>query len=190
MSVLTSQGSQEWYTPNGVIELARKTMGTIDLDPASNTLAQTWIKAKEYRTLDLTGFDPNPLWSKERLASELKQRSITQLKAQAPWHGSVWLNPPFDSTPHWVTRLRLEYFKGNIFQGMLLVNTATGYEWYEELWRIAPVCCLRRRLSFVDASGVADPRQQAKKGQTIAYFGDNVDRFAELWLPYGRILLP
>src|ERR1035437_2395258 len=38
----------EWYTPSEYVELARRVLGEIDLDPASSDEAQTTIKAKVY----------------------------------------------------------------------------------------------------------------------------------------------
>jgi uncharacterized membrane-anchored protein len=63
-------GEFEWYTPARYIELARGVMGGIDLDPASNAIAQQWIQADQYFTPTQNG-----------LAQE--------------WHGRVWLNPPY-----------------------------------------------------------------------------------------------
>jgi hypothetical protein len=113
---------------------------------------------------------------------------LKQLKEQTPWYGNVWLNPPFNATPAWIHRLIDEW--DHINQAMVLINTATGYDWFEMLWRIAPVCCLRKRLCFVDANGIANPKKQAKKGQTIVYIGANEAKFTELWQPYGRVFLP
>ncbi len=45
MSILTSQGTIEWYTPPDIIERARALLGAIDLDPASSDTAQHWIQA-------------------------------------------------------------------------------------------------------------------------------------------------
>lgn len=162
MQVLTSQSTNEWYTPPEIIELARQVLGEIDLDPASNDIAQQWIKARQYYTID------TPL--------------------QAPWSGRVWLNPPFDDTPGWVTRLDREYVRGEVTSALLLVNSAPGYAWWESLWRQRPVCMLRERLCFCRANG--KPEGPAKKGQTIAYFGIDTRRFIDVFAPLGRIILP
>lgn len=162
MAVLTSQGTVEWYTPPHIVERARAVLGDIDLDPASSDIAQQWIRARVYYT------------------------SATPL--QAPWSGRVWLNPPFDDTPAWARRLEREYTRGDVTAALLLVNSAPGYHWYEELWRSWPVVCLRERLCFVRSDGTAGG--QAKKGQTIAYFGTDVRRFIEVFRDLGRIFLP
>lgn len=166
MQVLTSQTTNEWYTPPWIIELARTTLGNIDLDPASNATAQAWIRAKNYYTAD-------DLWS----------------GLARPWFGRVWLNPPFDSTPEWSDRLTEEYAACRVQAAIILVNSAPGYAWWERLWRNAPVCMLRERVCFVDAT-TGKPGGQAKKGQTLAYFGPDVDRFAKQFGPYGRVVLP
>jgi DNA N-6-adenine-methyltransferase (Dam) len=67
-------GEVEWYTPPEYIELARKVMGAIDLDPASSDKAQVCVQAKSYFTVADDGLT----------------------KA---WKGAVWLNPPYKQ-PH------------------------------------------------------------------------------------------
>jgi len=165
MQVLTSQGTVEWYTPPHVIERARQALGGIDLDPASNDVAQRWIRAGTYYTAD-------------DLMSGLAR----------PWFGRVWLNPPFDDTPTWVRRMCHAYAVGEISAGVLLVNSAPGYAWWEELWRLVPVVLLRERLRFIREDGT--PGGQAKKGQTVAYCGADVARFAEAFGDLGRLVLP
>lgn len=62
--------SNEHYTPGDVVEAARRTMGGIDLDPASCEIANTrLVRATEFYT--------------ERDAGHLQ-----------PWWGRVFLNPP------------------------------------------------------------------------------------------------
>jgi hypothetical protein len=161
MSVLTSEGTTEWYTPPGIIERARAVLGSIDLDPASSAVAQQWIAAERYYTAGVP---------------------------HGQWAGRVWLNPPFDDTPAWVDRLEATYNAGDVTAAVLLVNSAPGYIWWEELWRRRPVCMLRERLSFYTADGT--PGGQAKKGTTIAYYGRNVERFIEQFRDLGRVILP
>lgn len=162
MILLTSQETVEWYTPPNIIERARAVLGEIDLDPASSDVAQQWIKAARYYTLDTT--------------------------MQQPWAGRVWLNPPFDDTPTWVDRLDGEYLNGDVTAAVLLVNSAPGYIWWEDLWRRRPVCLLRERLCFwTPESRGGGP---AKKGTTIAYYGDDVAAFKKAFGDLGRIILP
>lgn len=163
MQILTSQATVEWYTPAWIIELARQTMGGIDLDPASSDTAQLTVQAVRYYTEAMDGY-------------------------MRPWAGRVWLNPPFDDTPRWVRRLCAAFDDGDVPQAMLLVNSAPGYVWWEDLWRRQPVCMLRERVAFVGAEKGA--KGTAKKGTTIAYFGADVDRFTMLWQSYGRVVLP
>lgn len=162
MAVLTSRKTTEWYTPPDIIERARAVLGGIDLDPASNDTAQQWIQAATYYTAETL--------------------------LQAPWAGRVWLNPPFDNTADWVERLNACYTRGDVTAAILLVNSAPGYLWWENLWRQRPVCLMRDRLRFYTPK--AKPGGQAKKGTTIAYYGAHVERFTECFRDLGRIVLP
>ncbi len=162
MSVLTSRKTVEWYTPPALIERARSVLGGIDLDPASNDIAQQWIQASTYYTAETL--------------------------LQSPWAGRVWLNPPFNDTPAWVARLNQAYEAGGVTAAILLVNTAPGYSWWERLWRRQPVCMLRSRVRFWTPEG--KPGGQAKKGTTIAYYGIDKERFIECFHDIGRILIP
>lgn len=161
MSVLTSQGTTEWYTPAWIIDLARRLMGGIDLDPATSEQAQQTVQATRYYTESDDGYSK-------------------------PWAGRVWLNPPFDDTPRWVRRLGAAYEDRDVSQAVLLVNSAPGYVWWEELYRAYPVCLLRERVRFVRPDGTIGG--QAKKGTTIAYFGPSPTEFNRLFSLYGRIL--
>lgn len=164
MQMFTSQVTQEWYTPPDIIERARSVLGTIDLDPCSAELPQTWIKASTYYTL--------------------------QKPAQTPWCGNVWLNPPFDNAAPWLENLEKRYHaRRAVPQAIALVNSALGYKWFEDIWYQYPVICLRDRLHFIDEWGVR-AKAAAKKGQTVIYLGNNYTGFIDAFGDLGRILLP
>jgi ParB family chromosome partitioning protein len=162
MQVLTSQGTDEWYTPPELVTRARQCLGGIDVDPATCEAAQAWIQASSYYTAD-------------DVISGLAR----------PWAGRVWLNPPFSDTPRWV----LHWLRApEVSAGLLLVNSAPGYGWWEHLWREVPVLMLRERIRFVRADGSASG--QAKKGQTIAYRGPDLHRFMAAFGDLGRVITP
>lgn len=48
--VSQNSGENEWFTPSNIIEVARLTMGSIDLDPASCDLANQRVKAQKIYT--------------------------------------------------------------------------------------------------------------------------------------------
>lgn len=70
MNTHHSSESNEHYSPADVVEASRALMGRIDLDPASNALAnERIIKATYFYDKDTNGFNK-------------------------PWAGCTWLNPP------------------------------------------------------------------------------------------------
>jgi hypothetical protein len=163
MRVLVSRNTEEWYTPRDVVERVRAVLGSIMLDPASDPIPQAWIKAGHYFTVADNGLS--------------KQ-----------WFGRVFLNPPYNgSSGRWAAKLIDEYRAGRVEQAIMLINSAHGYKWYEDLWTSFPVCCLRDRLRFIKPSG--EIGGQAKKAQTLVYFGQDVGRFASGFEDIGRILL-
>lgn len=163
MQLLTSRATDEWYTPPTYINLALRVLGGIDCDPASAAIPQAWIQARTWYDKEANGLTRH-------------------------WFGRVWLNPPFGDTQVWVNRLVYEYTRGDVTAAILLVNSAHGYKWYEELWTRWPVCCARERICFVREDGT--PGGQAKRGQTFVYFGQDYRAFADIFAPIGRVLLP
>jgi len=172
MRVFCASQSAEFYTPPELIELVREVLGQIELDPASHDMPQEWIKASRFYREEDAGHAR--LW----IAN------------------TVWLNPPYGknasgrSVPAvWAAKMRRDYESGYFGQGLMLVNSAPGYNWYEDLWTRYPVCCLRDRLRFIRPDG-SRAKRRAARGQTLVYFGSCPERFRYVFSRIGRVIEP
>lgn len=169
MQVLTSSLTNEYYTPPDYARLVHAVLGSIDLDPASNRAANRYVRAAAYYTKRQDGL-------------------------RKPWHGRVFLNPPYGKTAGrsnqevWSMHMYRAYRRGDFDSGILLIYSTQGYEWYERLWRLAPVCCARKRICFINAQG--EQMSEAKKGSTFVYFGRRVALFEKVFSNIGRVILP
>lgn len=122
LKTLTSHNSDEHNTPHYLIEAAREVMGSIDLDPMSNELANKTVKAKTYYTKENNGLDKE-------------------------WFGNVWLNPPFSLSRLAIPKLINSYEKGDVTQAVLLVKSDVSTNKYKLLYPY-PFCELDRRVKF------------------------------------------
>jgi phage N-6-adenine-methyltransferase len=157
--VAQQTGEYEWYTPKEIIEAARKTMGSIDLDAASCELANETIMATKYFTE--------------------KDDALLQ-----EWRGNVWLNPPYARgiIDKFSTKAIQELF--NITQLTMIVNNATETNWLQNLVEECNALCLvRGRVKFwnMDENRTGSPLQ----GQVVLYFGDNQIKFIENFSEFG-----
>jgi hypothetical protein len=137
-------------------------MGGIDLDPASNDLAQEVVRASTYHTAETDG-----------LAQE--------------WTGRVWLNPPYAAgeIDRFISKLVEEHTAGNVTQAVLLVHSRTDPAWFHEAARAAAAICFTRgRVPFQrpDGSGDAPPI-----GSAFFYFGDARERFVAIFGARGLV---
>jgi hypothetical protein len=113
--------SVEWYTPPEVFQALGM---RFDLDPAAPIGGVPWVPAARS-------------WS--RADDGLVQ----------PWHGRVWLNPPYGrGIERWLDRLARHG------DGLALVFARTDTRWYQEVVRQATAACfIAGRLSFVRPDG-------------------------------------
>jgi hypothetical protein len=155
-------GNQEWHTPPQHIELARKVLGEIDLDPASNEAAQETVRATRFFSKGDDG-------------------------RKQPWSGRVWLNPPY-SQPEiadFVNKMVDEVASGNVSAAIVLTNNSTETKWCQTLLReSALVCFPAGRLQFEKAGGDTGANTQ---GQAFFYFGSDPDKFAEVFGTIGFV---
>ena len=127
-----------FLTPPDVIELARTAMGSVEFDPASNHVAQRYVKSKHYCVA------PDDYTSVELQYHDdiLHVNGLTQ-----EWHGNVWLNPPYSNgnidlfvdkaIEEWnaVRLLGSPYF--TVDSMIILVNSSTDTKWYHKLCKHA-----------------------------------------------------
>ena len=157
-------GATEWYTPSVYIESARKAMGSIDLDPASNQFANQVVQAEQYFSLE-EGDDG----------------------LLHPWFGNVFCNPPYAAKPvaDFADKLLKQWQAQNITQCIFLVNNVTDTRWFQRLTRECFYLCLTGgRISFYNKEGEAT---SPTNGQAFFYFGDS-KRFAEIFAAHGVIV--
>jgi phage N-6-adenine-methyltransferase len=158
-------GENEWYTPSKYIELARTVLGEIDLDPASNAKAQEVVRAKDFFTAEQDGL-------------------------LRPWHGRVWLNPPYAQPliGQFIDKLLEERGAGNITAAIALVHNYTSSSWFQRAAQIVDgICFAAQRIAFESPDGEkAAPTQ----GQAFLYYGDDIEAFSRHFLEVGFIAVP
>lgn len=165
LTVLQSSESNEWYTPAQYVDAARRLMGAVDVDPASNALANEVIQASCYYDASTNGLDKL-------------------------WTGRVWLNPPYGFTEGrsnqevWTNRLIEQYQSGVTTEAVLLVNANTEAKWFQPLYDYL-ICFTDHRIRFYSHSGASS---QPTQGNALVYFGCQRQRFIELFSVFGVVL--
>ena len=161
--VTVLMGKEEYNTPKAYVELARQVLGTIDLDPASNALAQTIIQATTFYTAEDNGLIHD-------------------------WAGTVWLNPPYAYPPVelFVRKTWESWLTGKVSAAIILVNNVTDTGWFQDAaHRSTAICFTRGRINFF-TEGME--KSQPTQGQAFLYFGDDAEVFATHFRSVGIIM--
>lgn len=159
----------EWYTPPLFIEAAREVMGSIELDVASCSFANTIVRAERYFT-------------KEQDA--LKQSWVAK---------TVWCNPPYGRDSHYgssigaFTRKAHEgYLAGQIGQAILLTTTEMNANWFYPL-AVYPHCVPRKRVNFIVLKQIKRGIYSHSYGTCFIYLGPSIERFAQVFGKFGYV---
>ena len=160
--ITNNSGNQEHYTPSRFTDSARKVMGSIDLDPASNFIANSWIKASKIYTIENQGLDKE-------------------------WSGNVWMNPPYDSKslkPLVDKIISSESIKSAI----VLCNNNTDTKVGQKLlnWCTA-ICLVAGRVKFMKPDGTEN--KTPLQGQIIYYKGSETSKFMQEFTKHGAVFL-
>lgn len=157
-------GDAESYTPEKYIRLAKDVMGGIDVDPASNDLAQQVVRASTYYTAEDSGLDKE-------------------------WWGNVFLNPPYDSENivKFIDKLVLELESKHTKQAILLTNNSTDTRWFETAAKGCDLMCFTKgRINFNKPDGT---KSSPTNGQTFFYFGPHTTRFNLVFQKVGLVMV-
>lgn len=112
--------TQEHGTPPHLLRWAEQRYGPFDLDPAGDIDLNC---APEYYT-----------W--EGLIR--------------PWHGRVFVNPPYSGLRKWVKKASQEHEAGNTRVICMLAKVDTSTSWFQDLvWPTARVFFIRRRVRYL-----------------------------------------
>lgn len=132
----------DWYTPKSIFDA----MGLqFDLDPAAPVGGVPWIPAAKHYSI----FDDG---------------------LSKPWHGRVWLNPPYGrDTKRWLQRMDAHR------NGVALVFARTDCAWFHDYCANADaICFMRGRVKFVDGLGVTGESGAGAGSMAIAWGEENV----------------
>jgi hypothetical protein len=151
----------EWYTPPDYIEMERKVMGGIDLDPASNELAQSWIKAGTW-------------YSKEQNGLIL------------PRFGKVHVNPPYGRDVEKWLSIEVDAYRNGQTECAILLLNRTGAAWYKARTKeVTAICEVYKRIAFIDENG---QRQSSPRYYNdFLYLGKDVEKFVEVFSAIGDV---
>lgn len=177
MNIQHSSRSDEWYTPEWIIEKVRSVLGTIDLDPASNIIANNVVKASYFLTKDYNSLD-NPWFCN---------------------NDTVFLNPPGGKIGNqsktilfWKRLLQHKHtFKDAIFLAFSIeaLQTSQGKEDCEPISNYT-ICIPSKRLKFWNQ---LEDKNQPSHSNMIVYVPGVIDRtetFVKEFQSVGAILRP
>lgn len=162
-AALKSSESDEWYTPPRYMDVVRRFLGTIDLDPASHVIANEHVGAERFFAIEDDG-----------LAQE--------------WHGRVFLNPPYGTKcPAFVAKLQAEYAAARTREAVLLVSAySTETRWFQPLFNY-PICFVNHRIKFIDSDTNAGAGSSTI-GNAFVYMGARTSAFAEAFSELGAVI--
>lgn len=141
--------SDRWITPPEILAA----LGTFDLDPCADE-SQPWQTAAESYTIHDNGL-------------------------RKPWHGRVWLNPPYSDVWQWMGRL------GNHGHGTALIFARTETEgFFRTVWEQASgLLFLRKRLYFCLPNGDRAGGNAGGPSVLVAYGPTDAMQLARCGLP-------
>lgn len=153
--------SNEWCTPQKILDRTIKLFGEIDLDPCSNNPFQPNVIALNHFT-----------------------KKDDSLKKD--WFGKVYMNPPYGTElPKWTDKLDGEYQKANVTEAIVLIPSRTDTGWFRGL-KEYPRCFIWGRLKFSGQKNCAPfPSMAVYLGINTESFYQIYKDIGDIYIKYG-----
>lgn len=160
LAVHFSSEDDQHYTPDPVWQAALRVMGSIDLDPCSNSHSTPNVPATTHYTAEDDG---------------LRQF----------WEGNVFLNPPYGrQIGDWIAKLVEAHRSGDVPQAIALLPARTDTQWWQ-LIRDYPVCFVTGRLKFKGNDDNAAPFPSAIV--FLSHYESDIPAFRRVFSTFGDI---
>lgn len=207
-------GFDNWLTPPDILDRVRSVYGgLIDFDPASNLVAQQYVKATQNCVAPDDEYQPPYGVLSHDIPPGMRIDGLKQ-----DWRGNIWCNPPYSAgnidafvqkgITEWNDCFRDTFAnirRGRVTQMMFLVNSSTDTEWYHTLLRNCSVALLwKGRIKFWKIeNGAAHKKWEGQKSKemglgkignsprylsTLFYFGAFEDTFMNVFHSKGTFI--
>lgn len=169
MNVMFSSRSGRWGTPEVILDAVRLTLGSIDLDPASEEFFNKNVRASRY---------------------------ISELSLESPWldfPGNIFINPPGGKTNGKSTqklfwqRLMDEVDLGKVGHAIFMAFSVEALQSTQSCTRAMldyPMCVPKKRVRFVPRTGSADSPSHSN---VIVYVPGAVDKTELFYSAFSQI---
>jgi phage N-6-adenine-methyltransferase len=186
MSVLGSSakntefnGSDEWYTPQFCIDMAREVLGHIDLDPASSFQANFRVHADHYFTAEEDGLS----------------KPWTHPYGGVALPSKIWLNPPNSLMTRFAKKIVTEIEAGHVESMIVVINTRCDTGWFIDMFKRFGGYFTRGRVGFEKHNAetgelISSTDGGAPTGQVFFYHGPDREKFVSVFSRYEGYYVP
>lgn len=160
LAVHFSSKTDEHYTPADVIAAVLQCLGTVDLDPCSNSGIPNVPAGQHFTEAD------------DGLSHA--------------WQGRVFMNPPYGLRiiDRWVEKLCTEFESGNVIDAIALVPGRPGSQWWRRFGDCL-LCLFDGRLQFIgNETGAPFPSAAFYLGKGTDNFADAFQSLGAIWKRY------
>lgn len=174
--------STHWCTPLWLVEAARSVMGKIHLDPCSNPFSRVDAECNYY------------LATEEMFKCSFPNRKFVAADGLlASWDfPTVWVNPPYGKGLHAWMILCHETHRLRGAQVMAIIPSATETKHFQDTIYLSAhaICYLKTRVKFEPNVLTPKTKDQPTRGHAVVYWGHRIDKFREVFEPFGHIEEP
>lgn len=137
-------GNTEWWTPKPIVQVAKRLMGWIDLDPACSV--EAWNYQGQHSGIH---YADNGL--------------------EREWFGKVWMNHPFgrQHNMNWINRVVSTISDKEIEQACCITFASVSERWFQPLLQY-PMFFFCGRINYIDPVS-EKPVKGVTKGSVFTY---------------------